>query len=77
MRLSAKIGFHAAARGGQCVRPDAEVAVAKQAKNRRRTEVPTGPGERCIAIHVIGVDARARVEQQLDSFFVPESGGAV
>src|SRR5690348_13798661 len=70
--LAEQIVFHA---GSLWV--DAEFAVAEFAQNRRRTLIPAGPGERRVAVHVLGVKSGAGVEKALDGFFIGEGGGAV
>jgi hypothetical protein len=39
--------------------------------------VPARPAQRRIAVHVLGIDDGARIEQKLDGLFVTERGGAV
>src|SRR6185295_16069213 len=54
-----------------------EVTVAKLSKDRDWAQMPTGPRERRISIHILRVDGRAGVKQKLDSLFVSETGGTV
>ena len=51
--------------------------VAELRENVRRPAMPTRPCERRVAVHVLGVDRRARVEQNLDRLFTAEGGGAM
>jgi hypothetical protein len=72
MWFSEKIGLHP-----DVVRVDAEIPVTKPFENGTGAQVPTRPGQRGIAVHVLGVDFRTRIEEQLDGFFSAERGGAV
>jgi hypothetical protein len=56
---------------------DAELTVQEHAEKRRWTQVPTGPTERGIAIHIFGVAGGAGIKQKLDGFFVAECGSAM
>src|SRR5579864_538629 len=54
-----------------------EVAVEQQTQNRRRPQVPAGPGKRRVSVHVLGVDRRAGIEQHADGLFIAECRSAV
>jgi len=50
------------------IRADAKGAITKFPENGSRPEVPTGPGQRGISIHVFGVFGCPCIQQQLDGF---------
>src|ERR1039457_7393671 len=56
---------------------NAKIPITKLPENRHWTQMPTGPRERRISIHVLGVNRRASVQQKLDGLFVAESSRAV
>src|SRR5581483_2491147 len=39
--------------------------------------MPTGPCERRVSIHILGVNNSASIQQKLDGLFITESGGAM
>ena len=45
---------------------------AQLLENEGRAQVPAGPGERRIAVHVLGVDGRAGIEEELDGLLTSE-----
>ncbi|HET9281958.1 MAG TPA: hypothetical protein VFR24_08340 [Candidatus Angelobacter sp.] len=59
------------------VRVDAEIGIEEQAENRRRAQVQTGPTERGIAIHILGVAGGTGIKQKLNGFFIAEGGSAM
>ena len=72
MRLSQQMGLHAG-----IVRMNPELPITKQPQDRGRTQIPTGPAERGIAIHIPGIKSGAGLPQELDHRFAAEGGGPV
>ena len=54
-----------------------KVTVAEHSENRPGTQVPTGPGERGISVHVFGINPRTGIKKQLDGCFRAEGRSAV
>lgn len=72
MGLSKQIDFHA-----YVIRVNPKIAVTELPKNGSRTQVPTRPRERRIAIHIFGIDFRSNIQKKLDGFFGSECCSAV
>ena len=72
MGFPAQIGFHA-----DIVRVNGKVTVTEFPENGAGAEVPTGPCERRISIHVFDVDDRACIQEKLDGLFGAEGCGTV
>lgn len=72
MRLSQEKGLHAG-----IVRMNPELSITKLPQDRGRTQMPTGPAERGIAIHILGIGAGSGLQQELDRRFAAEGGGPV
>jgi hypothetical protein len=51
-----------------------KVGVAELAQNRGRASVPAGPGQRRIAVRILGVEERSRAEKLLNRFLGSERG---
>lgn len=62
---------------GFAIVADTEIAVAQEAEDRSGAGIPTGPGQRRVAVGVFGVELGASVEKDLDGFFVAKGGCAV
>src|SRR5258708_23643677 len=49
-----------------------KLTVTELSENGSRTQIPTGPGKCGIPVHVFGIDARSRIQKNLDGFFGAE-----
>src|SRR5258706_16298262 len=54
-----------------------KVTVAKFPENGVRTQMPTRPAKRRIAIHVFSIDNGACIQKQLDCLFAAKSSGTM
>ena len=59
------------------VRVNGKRAVAEFPEYGIGAEVPARPAERRVAVHVLRVTLRTRIEQQLDGLLGPEGGGTM
>jgi hypothetical protein len=59
------------------MRMDAEIAMQEHAENGVRAQVPACPTQRRIPVGVLCIDLCARIEQQLNRFFIAEGPSAV
>ena len=54
-----------------------KLAITQLSENGRGTQVPACPCQRRIAMHVFGIDDRARIEKKLNSLFGSKGGGSM
>ena len=59
------------------IRAKGMVTVTKLPENGSGAQVPAGPGEWGISIHVFRIDGRAGIQEKLDSLFRTKGGGTV
>ena len=76
IRLANKQRVHGAQLGRQ-MRLCMKLTVTELPKNWPGTQIPTGPTEWRISVHVFGINARIRIEKHLDGCFRAEGRRAV
>src|SRR5271156_8457 len=72
MRFTAEVGVHACV-----IRTDPVTVIAEFSENGCGPQMPTGPGEWRVPVHIFRVDNCTRVNQGLNGFFLSKRGGAV